>query len=118
MVMAAHLAFGLAIATVLVTFTGRMLTTGVDRAAMLSGAQDPKELLPLPVFVALALLYYTGVILSPLLLTVSVPLLATGRQRVGPVAWKVLLVAAISAVALPALLLTPYGGDATQWWLD
>jgi hypothetical protein len=118
MVMAAHLAFGLATATVLVTFTGRMLTSGADRAAMLSGAQDPKELLPLPVFLPVALLYYTGVILSPLLLTVSVPLLATGRQRVGPFAWKVLLVAAISAVALPALLLTPYGGDAARWWLD
>ncbi|HTF07407.1 MAG TPA: hypothetical protein VK659_04460 [Asanoa sp.] len=117
-VMAAHLAFGVAIATVLVTFTGRMLTSGADRAAMLSGAQDPKELLPLPVFVPVALLYYTGVILSPLLLTVSVPLLATGRQRVGPLAWKVLLVAAVSAVALPALLLTPYGGDAARWWLD
>ncbi|GIF51037.1 hypothetical protein Afe04nite_55760 [Asanoa ferruginea] len=118
LVMAAHLAFGLAIATVLVTFTGRMLTTGADRATMLSGAQDPKELLPLPVFVPVALLYYTGVILSPLLLTVSVPLLVTGRRRVGPLAWHVLLVAAVSAVALPALLLTPYGGDAARWWLD
>ncbi|MEV4618189.1 hypothetical protein AB0J74_05640 [Asanoa sp. NPDC049573] len=118
LVLAAHLAFGLAIATVLVTFTARMLTSGVDRATMLSGAQDPKDLLPLPVFLPVALLYYAGVILSPLLLTVSVPLLATGRQRVGPLAWNVLLVAAVSAVALPALLLTPYGGDAARWWLD
>ena len=99
-------------------FTARMLSTGVDRAAMLSGANDPKEMLPLPVFIPVALLYYTGVILSPLLLTVSVPLLVTGRGRVGPVAWTLLLVAAISAVALPTVLFTPYGVDAARWWLD
>ena len=42
----------------------------------------------------------------------------TGRGRVSPAAWRVLLVAAISAATLPALLLTPYGGDVAQWWLD
>ncbi|GAA1887391.1 hypothetical protein [Asanoa iriomotensis] len=114
----AHLAFGVAMATVLVTFTTRMLTAGADRAAMLSGAHDPKEVLSLPVFVPVALLYYTGLLLSPLLLTASVPLLVTGRRRVGRVAWHLLLVAAVSAVVLPALMLTPYGGDAARWWLD
>ena len=117
-VTAAHLAFGAAIATVLVTYTVRMLATGADRVAMVSGAHDPKELLPLPVYGPVALLYYTGVVLSPLLLLVSVPLLGIGRTRVGPVAWRMLLAAAISAAVLPALLLTPYGGDAARWWLD
>ncbi|MEV4538849.1 hypothetical protein AB0J82_34260 [Asanoa sp. NPDC049518] len=117
-VTAVHLAFGVAIATVLVTFTVRMLATGADRVAMLSGAHDPKDLLPLPVYVPVALLYFTGVVLSPLLLLVSMPLLGVGRGRVSPVAWRVLLAAEISAVVLPALLLTPYGGDAARWWLD
>ncbi len=117
-VAAIHLAFGLAIATVLFTFTARMLAAGADRAAMLSGAHDPKEVLPFGVFLPVALLFYSGVILSPLLLTVSVPLLAVGRGRAGAVAWRLLLVAAISAVVLPALLFTPYGADASRWWLD
>jgi len=85
---------------------------------VLSGAHDPKEVLPLGVFIPVALLFYSGVILSPLLLTVSVPLLAVGRGRAGAVAWRLLLVAAISAVVLPALLFTPYGADASRWWLD
>ncbi|MDG4822646.1 hypothetical protein O7635_12375 [Asanoa sp. WMMD1127] len=115
---AAHLAFGAALATVLVTFTVRMLATGSDRVAMLSGAHDPKGVLPLPVYVPVALLYYGGVVLSPLLLLVSVPLLGVGRGRVRPVAWWTLAAAACSAAILPALLLTPYGGDAALWWLD
>jgi hypothetical protein len=117
-VTAVHLAFGAAIATIMVTFALRMLATGADRAAMLSGAHDPKDLVPLPVYVPVTLLYYAGFVLSPLLLLVSVPLLSVGRGRVGPVTWRVLLVAAISAAALPALLLTPYGGDAALWWAD
>jgi hypothetical protein len=113
----AHLAFGVAIATVLVTYTARMLATGADRVAMvMSGANDPKDLLPPPVYGPIALLYYTGVVLSPLLLLLSVPMLAIGRTRVGPVAWRMLLAAAISGALLPALLLTPLGGDAAYWW--
>ncbi|GIF64897.1 hypothetical protein Ais01nite_29320 [Asanoa ishikariensis] len=117
-VTAAHLAFAAAIATVLVTFTVRMLATGADRVAMLSGAHDPKDLLPLPVYAAVMVLFYIGIVLSPLLLLVSMPLLGVGRGRVSPVAWRVLLAAAISAVVLPALLFTPYGGDASVWFMD
>jgi hypothetical protein len=113
----AHLAFGVAIAAVVVTYTTRMLATGADRVAMvMSGAHDPKDLLPPPVYGPIALLYYTGVVLSPLLLLVSLPMLAIGRTRVGPIAWRMLLAAAISGAVLPALLLTPLGGDAAYWW--
>ncbi|MEV0716942.1 hypothetical protein [Asanoa sp. NPDC050611] len=115
---AVHLAFGVAIATVFVTFAVRMWATGANRAEMVSGFHDPKLVLPFAVYVPVALLYYSGVLLSPLLLLVSVPLLGVGRGRVSPAAWRVLLVAAISAATLPALLLTPYGGDVARWWLD
>ncbi|SNT61390.1 hypothetical protein SAMN05421812_11381 [Asanoa hainanensis] len=117
-VTAAHLAFGAAIATVLVSFTVRMVATGADRVAMLSGAHDPKDVLPLPLYAAVMVFSYAGVVLSPLLLFVSMPLLGIGRRRVSPLAWRVLLAAAISAVVLPALLLTPYGGDAALWFRD
>jgi len=66
---------------------------------------------------ALTLLYVLGFLLSPALLAVSVPLLVTGRRRVG-VTWTLLLVAAATAVVLPVLMFSPLGQSAGVWWMD
>jgi len=77
---------------------------------------DPKDVVPWG-HDALTLLYVLGFLLSPALLAVSVPLLVTGRRRVG-VTWTLLLVAAATAVVLPVLMFSPLGQSAGVWWMD
>jgi hypothetical protein len=92
---------------------------------------DPKELIPFgtnPInpfmwlYAVVSLLYLFGFMISPLLLTVSVPMLVMGRpvaRQAGlQTAWRLLLVAAATAVLLPIVYLTPFGLDTLNWWLD
>lgn len=118
-----HLAFAAAWVTVVALF--------LARGQRLLDADGPMDLIPFGyhpmnpfmwVYAALALLYLFGFLASPALLSVSVPLLVTGRRvaRVAGVrtAWVALLLATATAVALPIATSTPLGHDATTWWLD
>jgi hypothetical protein len=120
----AHLAFAVAWCAVVALFLAR-------GEHLLGDVVDPKELIPFGyhpmnpfmwLYAALALLYLFGFMASPALLSVSVLLLVTGRRvarQAGlTTAWRVLLLAAATAVALPVVTFTPLGQDATTWWLD
>ncbi|GAA4690380.1 hypothetical protein [Phytohabitans rumicis] len=119
-----HLAFAAAWCTVVVLFL-------VRGQHLLGPVNDPKELIPFGyhpmnpfmwLYAALALLYLFGFMASPVLLSISVPLLVTGRRvarRAGLwAAWRTLLLAAATAVLLPIMTFTPLGQEATTWWLD
>ncbi|MEJ3750270.1 hypothetical protein WEI85_44305 [Actinomycetes bacterium KLBMP 9797] len=126
----AHLAFAAAWCAVMGLFLARWLATG-DHYGMTHAAHDPKELIPFGVhsmnpfmwlYGLLAILYLFGFMVSPALLAVSVPLLVTARRVTHQAAlatpWRALLIAAVTAVALPVLTFTPLGRDAMTWWLD
>ncbi|GLH99334.1 hypothetical protein [Phytohabitans aurantiacus] len=119
----AHLAFALAWGTVVGLFLahGRRL---VD-------ADGPMDLIPFGyhpmnpfmwLYAILAMLYLFGFLASPALLSVSVPLLVTGRRVAHAAglrtAWLALLLAALTALALPIATSTSLGHDATAWWSD
>ena len=122
-----HRAFASAAALVVVLFVARMAAAGADRGDMLSGAYDPKELIPFggsdlnPAFwlyAAVAVLFPLGLVASPGLLAVTVPLLVAGRRSLARPTYRLLAVGAVSAVAVGLLPFTAFGGDVIQWWLD
>jgi hypothetical protein len=126
-----HLAFAGAWCAVLVLYLSRLHASGGDRLGMVQGAYDPKELVPFgydlwnPLmwgFAVVAVLFGLGFLASPALLSVSVPLLVTGRRFTvragGRLVWWCLLVAALTAVALPVAMFTPIGQDVAVWWAD
>ncbi|WP_345074230.1 hypothetical protein, partial [Phytohabitans flavus] len=128
---AAHLAFAAAWCLVVGLYLTRLAANGGDRQGMLGGAYDPKDLVPFGsgpmnpfvwAYDLLSLMFVLGFLASPGLLSVSVPLLVASRRTVaavsGRVAWRVLLVAAATALALPLAVATPLGRDALTWWLD
>ncbi|MGN9908606.1 hypothetical protein ACTMTJ_13770 [Phytohabitans sp. LJ34] len=127
----AHLAFAAAWCLVVGLYLGRLAASGGDRHGMLHGEYDPKELVPFGmtglnpftwVYALVSLLFLLSFLASPGLLSVSVPLLVTTRRTVaaaaGRTAWRVLLFAAVTALALPLVTVTPLGRDALTWWLD
>ncbi|MEH1128895.1 hypothetical protein [Micromonospora sp. CPCC 206061] len=118
-----HLAFAAAWGLVVALF--------LAHGQRLLDANGPMDLIPFGyhpmnpfmwLYATLALLYLFGFLASPALLSVSVPLLVTGRRVARAAglrtAWLALLVAAVSAVALPIAMSTPLGHDAMTWWLD
>jgi hypothetical protein len=128
---AAHLAFAAAWCLVVGLYLARLAANGGDRQGMLGGVYDPKELVPFGMggmnpfawaYGLLSILFLLGFLASPGLLGVSVPLLVATRRTIGAAAgrtaWRVLLVAAVTALALPVATATPLGRDALTWWLD
>ncbi len=128
---AAHFAFAAAWCLVVGLYLARLAQSGGDRQGMLGGVYDPKELVPFGVgamnpftwaYGLVSILFLLGFLASPGLLGVSVPLLVATRRTAaaaaGRTAWRVLLVAAVTALALPVAAATPLGRDALTWWLD
>lgn len=118
-----HLAFAYVWCAVAVVF----VAWGPD----LGEVVDPKEFIPFGtspmnpfmwLYAVVSMLYLFGFMLSPMLLSVSVPMLVMGRavaRQAGlRIAWRLLLVAAATAVLLPIVYLTPFGLDTMAWWLD
>jgi len=113
--------------TITSVYLGRLYAVGGDRSGMLGGAYDPKDLVPFGnspfnpfgwLLVAVTLVYTLGFIVSPLLLAVSVPALTLGRRYLARRTKVVLVIAAVSAVALPLLMFTPLSHDAGTWLFD
>jgi hypothetical protein len=124
---AAHLTFAVGSLLVLVAYVVRLSTVGGDRDGMVGGAYDWKDTVPfgtssynplLWVFAIAGLLFLVGFLFSPALLLVSVPVLVLGRSRLRVGTWRLLLVAAMSALVLLPLRLNPVGFDAASWFLD
>lgn len=122
-----HLACAAAFGIVVALYFGRMWFEGADRAAMLAMQHDPEGIVPFGLhglnpftwlYGAIALLFLLGPFLSPALLAVSVPVLVFGRQALSRPAANWLIAAAVTAVVLPVLRLSPLGADVTTWWID
>jgi hypothetical protein len=107
-------------AVVTLMFYGRMVAEGADRAAMATGAYDPKDAFPGPllaVWGVITLLHLLALVVAPFLVVASVLTLATGRDRMSRATRRfVLAVTAFAAVALTAAYAS--GADLTRWMLD
>jgi hypothetical protein len=107
-------------AVVTLTFYGRMVAEGADRAAMATGAYDPKDAFPGPqlaVWGVITLLHLLALVVAPFLVVASVLTLAAGRDRMSCATRRfVLAVTAFAAVALTAAYAS--GADLTRWMLD
>ena len=71
-------------AVVTLLFYGRMVAEGADRAAMATGAYDPKDAFPgalLAVWGVITLLHLLALVVAPFLVVASVLTLAAGRDR-------------------------------------
>jgi hypothetical protein len=112
----------LATATAVVTlmFYGRMVAEGADRAAMATGAYDPKDVVPGPllaVWGVITLLHLVALVTTPFLVAASALTLATRRQRMSRANRRLVLAAtAYAIVALTAAYAS--GADLTRWMLD
>jgi hypothetical protein len=124
---AAHLTFAVGSVFVLVAYVVRLGAVGGDRDGMVGGAYDWKDTVPfgtssynplLWLFGIAGLLFLVGFLFSPALLLVSVPVLVLGRGRLRVGTWRLLLVAAVSALVLLPLRLNPIAYDAVSWYLD
>ncbi|MGQ5263233.1 hypothetical protein ACTWLT_21100 [Micromonospora sp. ZYX-F-536] len=124
---AAQLATVGAFLTVLLLYLGRMATAGVGPAEMLTGAYDPKELVPFgmhganPLFwlyAVVALLYLVGAVLGLPLAVVAVALAARERDALPRTARTLLLAGAASSVLVLVARFTPPLLDMHRWWLD
>ena len=107
-------------AVVTLLFYGRMVAEGADRAAMATGAYDPKDAFPGPllaVWGVITLLHLLALVVAPFLVVASVLTLAAGRDRMSRATRRfVLAVTAFAAVALTAAYAS--GADLTRWMLD
>ncbi|MCW6010881.1 hypothetical protein K1W54_40985, partial [Micromonospora sp. CPCC 205371] len=110
---------------------GLVVALFVAHGQRLLDADGPMDLIPFGyhpmnpfmwLYAILAILFLFGFLASPALLSVSVPLLVTGRRVAHAAglrtAWLALLMAAATAVALPIATSTPLGQEAMTWWLD
>ncbi|MEV4654853.1 hypothetical protein [Micromonospora sp. NPDC049301] len=113
--------------TVLLLYLGRMAVAGVGPAEMLTGAYDPKELIPFgthganPLFWLYALvsvLYLVGAVLGPPLALVALALAAREHGTVPRTSRTLLLAGAASTVLVLVARFTPPLLDMHRWWLD
>jgi len=105
---AAHLAFAMVACGVLVAYAAGRPTDPKDLVPFGTGQYNPL----MWAFDLVVMLYLTGILISPALLAVSVPLLVSGRvlrlPRIGRM-WTVLLLAAATSVVPVLLVLSPLG---------
>ncbi|MEH1164593.1 hypothetical protein V6V47_04305 [Micromonospora sp. CPCC 205539] len=110
--------------TVLLLYLGRMATAGVGPAEMLTGAYDPKDLIPSGVdafywvYGVVSLLYLVGALVGPPLALVAVALLARERDTLPRSTRTLLLAGAVGTVLVLVARLTPPLLDMHRWWLD
>ncbi|MGC5017258.1 hypothetical protein [Micromonospora sp. DT47] len=125
--LAAHVAVSGAFVTTVALYLGRMVTAGVGPAEMVTGAYDPKDLVPFGMsganpfawlYLAVSLLYLSGVVLGPALALYTAAVLMRERDRLPRRARILLLTATVATLALTVLRFTPILDDLHQWWLD
>jgi hypothetical protein len=122
-----HLLIAAGFAAILVWYLATLHGTGGDRSGMLTNRYDPKDHVPFgdsplnpigALLVPAELSFLIGWLLSPAWLTVSLPLLAVSWRSTGWRTRGLVVVAALTAVALPALVFSPTGSDAATWLAD
>ncbi|WP_433265903.1 hypothetical protein ACQPWR_01570 [Micromonospora vinacea] len=116
-----------AFVTVLLLYVGRMTTAGVGRAEMLTGAYDPKDVIPfgmsglnpfLWLYAVVGMLYLTGAVLGLPLAIVAVALAAREREALPRATRSLLLAGAVGGLLVLVVRFTPPLLDMHRWWLD
>ncbi|MET7949722.1 hypothetical protein [Micromonospora sp. NPDC005324] len=123
----AQLAIIGAFLAVLLLYLGRMTAAGVGPAEMLTGAYDPKDVIPFGdhavnpffwLYAVVAVLYLVGAVLGPLLAIVATVLAARERETLPRAARALLLAGAAGTLLVLVARLTPPLLDMHKWWMD
>ncbi|MGC4792557.1 hypothetical protein [Micromonospora saelicesensis] len=113
--------------TVLLLYVGRMTSAGVGPAEMLTGAYDPKDMVPfgtaglnpfLWLYAVVGVLYLTGAVLALPLAIVAVALVAREREALPRAIRSLLLAGAVGGLLVLVARFTPPLLDMHRWWLD
>ncbi|WP_433315098.1 hypothetical protein ACQP0U_01495 [Micromonospora sp. CA-269861] len=112
---------------VLLLYVGRMATAGVGPAEMVTGAYDPKDLIPfgmdglnpfLWLYAVVGMLYVVGAVLGLPLAIVAVALVAREREALPRVTRSLLLAGAVGSLLVLVARFTPPLLDMHRWWMD
>ncbi|MBG6068490.1 hypothetical protein [Micromonospora ureilytica] len=104
---------------VLLLYLGRMTSAGVGPAEMLTGAYDPKDLIPfLWLYAVVGMLYVVGAVLGLPLAIVAVALAAREREALPRATRSLLLAGAVGSVLVLVARFTPPLLDMHRWWMD
>ncbi|RLP96381.1 hypothetical protein [Micromonospora sp. CV4] len=112
---------------VLLLYLGRMAGAGVGPAEMLTGAYDPKDLIPFGMhganplywlYAVVSVLYLVGAFLGPPLALIAVALVARERGALPRTTRTLLLVGAVGTALVLVARFTPPLLDMHRWWLD
>ncbi|MFG1762129.1 hypothetical protein ACGFIH_02275 [Micromonospora parva] len=126
-VIVAQLATIGAFLAVLLLYLGRMATAGVGPAEMLTGAYDPKDVIPfgmgglnpfLWLYAVLGMLYVAGAVLGLPLAIVAGALAARERAALPRATRTLLLAGAVGGLLVLMARFTPPLLDMHRWWLD
>ncbi|MGW5558886.1 hypothetical protein ACWER9_16865 [Micromonospora sp. NPDC003944] len=126
-VIVAQLATIGAFLAVLLLYLGRMATAGVGPAEMLTGAYDPKDVIPfgmaglIPFFwlyAVVGMLYVAGAVLALPLAIVAGALAARERASLPRATRTLLLVGAVGGLLVLVARFTPPLIDMHRWWMD
>ncbi|MEU5961349.1 hypothetical protein ABZ777_09065 [Micromonospora parva] len=123
----AQLAIIGAFLAVLLLYLGRMATAGVGPAEMLTGAYDPKDVIPfgmgglnpfLWLYAVVGMLYVAGALLGLPLAIVAAALAARERDALPRATRTLLLAGAVGGLLVLVARFTPPLLDMHRWWLD
>ncbi|MEV1070656.1 hypothetical protein [Micromonospora parva] len=123
----AQLAIIGAFLAVLLLYLGRMATAGVGPAGMLTGAYDPKDVIPfgmgglnpfLWLYAVVGMLYVAGALLGLPLAIVAAALAARERDALSRATRTLLLAGAVGGLLVLVARFTPPLLDMHRWWLD
>ncbi|MEV4811026.1 hypothetical protein [Micromonospora avicenniae] len=126
-VLLTQVAVTVAFVVVVALYVGRMATAGVGPAEMLTGAYDPKDLVPFGLHAAnpffwlyavVSLLYLTGAVLTVPMAVYAAAVAARDADRLSRRTLTLLLVGAGTTTILLIARFTPAVADMHRWWLD
>lgn len=112
---------------VLLLYLGRMASAGVGPADMVTGAYDPKELVPFGMnglnpffwlYAVVGMLYVAGAVLALPMAIVAAALAARERETLPRVTRVLLLTGAVGGLLVLVARFTPPLLDMHRWWLD
>ncbi|MEV4117686.1 hypothetical protein [Micromonospora sp. NPDC049645] len=112
---------------VLLLYLARMATAGVGPAEMLTGAYDPKDVVPFGMdglnpffwlYGLIGMLYVAGALLGLPLAIVALALAAREREAMPRVTRAMLLTGAVGGLLVLAARFTPPLLDMHRWWMD
>ncbi|SCE77678.1 hypothetical protein [Micromonospora chokoriensis] len=112
---------------VLLLYLGRMATAGVGPTEMLTGAYDPKDMIPfgmdgvnpfLWLYAVVGMLYLAGAVLGLPLAIAAVAVVAREREALPRVTRTLLLTGAVGGLLVLVARFTPPLLDMHSWWMD